>query len=65
VHLVDLGACPGGCSWVYVDEDLGYGICSSCPEVFEDFRARLDAADQVLDLEKRSVAELAYFGDVR
>jgi hypothetical protein len=23
-------ACPGGCSWVVVNEESGYGLCSVC-----------------------------------
>jgi hypothetical protein len=33
----DSRACPGGCHWLYVDYDCGHGICSSCPEVYEEF----------------------------
>jgi hypothetical protein len=24
-------ACPGGCSWLVVDRNLGLGVCSQCP----------------------------------
>jgi 23S rRNA C2498 (ribose-2'-O)-methylase RlmM len=26
----DLDACPGGCSWAIVDEEMGVGLCSKC-----------------------------------
>jgi len=39
-ECTDLEACPGGCSWLYVDYEIGYGICSSCPEVYEEFLRR-------------------------
>lgn len=25
-------ACPGGCAWVDINEELGAGVCSSCAE---------------------------------
>lgn len=24
----------GGCSWLYVDYELGYGFCSGCPATY-------------------------------
>lgn len=38
----DLSACPEGCSWLYVDRDIGYGICNSCPEDMARFEALCD-----------------------
>lgn len=26
----DSQACPGGCSWVWINYDTGKGICSRC-----------------------------------
>lgn len=27
----DSRACAGGCSWLKVDRDLRFGVCSACP----------------------------------
>jgi hypothetical protein len=48
----DTQACPGGCSWLYVDYDIGYGICSNCPEVYEEFILRV-AGDEDAEAEPR------------
>lgn len=40
-ECTDSRACPGGCSWLHVDYEAGYGICSGCPEVYEEFVLRV------------------------
>lgn len=41
-HCNDLQACHGGCHWLRVDYEAGFGVCSKCPEL----EARWDAGDR-------------------
>lgn len=43
----DTQACPGGCTWLIVDEDAGEGACSRCPEVLDEFICPMCLTDHI------------------
>lgn len=59
----DEDACPGGCSWLRVDEAAGAGVCSNCPDFLDDFDAG-DRSGEYGPVEpERAAGELILPGD--
>lgn len=39
-RCVDERACPGGCSWLALDQNRDQGVCSQCPGSLPEFKSR-------------------------